>query len=76
MLDRVRGVWLLLRHLPNMVKCLWRSHCTKPTGFYSRVSTSDCLKFRELKYEVVTATKVVGEHSPPNICARGMACQQ
>ena len=25
-------------------------------------------KFRELKYEVVTATKVVGEHSPPYTC--------
>ncbi len=39
----------------------------KPTGFYSRVSTRDCLKFRELKYEVVTASKVVGEHSYPNL---------
>ena len=40
----------------------------KPTGFYSRVSTRDCLKFRELKYEVVTATKAVGKHSPPYTC--------
>ncbi len=42
----------------------------KPTGFYSRVSSRDCLKFCELKYEVVTATKVVGEHSPPYTSTR------
>ncbi len=39
----------------------------KPTGFYSRVNTRDCLLFCELKYEVVNATKVVGEHSHPNL---------
>ncbi len=38
-----------------------------PTGFYGRVSTRDCLKFRELKYGVVTATKVVGKHFHPNL---------
>jgi hypothetical protein len=32
--------------------------------------------FHELKYKVVTATKVVGEHSPSNIRARGMTRQQ
>jgi hypothetical protein len=35
----------------------------KPTRFYSRVSKRGCLKFHELKYEMVTSTKVVGEHS-------------
>ncbi len=39
----------------------------KPTGFYSRVNTRDCFSFRELKYKVVNATKVVGEHSHPNL---------
>ena len=39
----------------------------KPTGIYSRINTRDCLLFRELKYEVVNATKVVGEHSHPNL---------
>ncbi len=38
----------------------------KPTGFYSRINTRDCLLFHELKYKVVNATKVVGEHSHPN----------
>jgi hypothetical protein len=32
------------------------------------VNTRDCLKFRELKYKVVSATKVVGKHSHPNLC--------
>ncbi len=35
------------------------------------VNTRDCLKFRELKYEVVAATKVVGKHSHPNLCPPG-----
>ena len=39
----------------------------KPTCIYSRRNTRDCLLFRELKYEVVYATKVVGEHSHPNL---------
>ncbi len=33
-------------------------------------NTRDCLKFRVLKYKVVTATKVVGEHSHPNLSGR------
>jgi hypothetical protein len=51
--------------------CLWMGQhliTWKPTGFYSSVSTRDCLKFCELKYRVVTATKVVGKHSHPNLC--------
>jgi hypothetical protein len=50
--------------------CFWMGQhliTWKPTGFYSRVSTKDCLKFRELKYKVDTATKVVGEHSHLNL---------
>ncbi len=39
----------------------------KPASFYSTVNTRDCLLFPELKYEVVNATKVVGEHSHPNL---------
>ena len=44
----------------------------KPTGIYSRINTRDCLLFRELKYEVVNATKVVGEHSHPNLRVGGL----
>ena len=45
----------------------------KPTGIYSRRNTRDCLLFRELKYEVVTATKVVGKHSHPNLRPPGQS---
>jgi hypothetical protein len=41
--------------------------------FSTVVNTKDCLKFRELKYKVVNATKVVGEHSHPNLCLGGRA---
>jgi hypothetical protein len=37
------------------------------------VNTRDCLKFHELKYKVVTATKVVGEHSHPNLFPPGQS---
>ena len=45
----------------------------KPTCIYSRRNTRDCLLFRELKYEVVYATKVVGEHSHPNLRPPGQS---
>jgi len=45
----------------------------KPTGIYSRRNTRDCLLFRELKYEVVNATKVVGKHSHPNLRPPGQS---
>ncbi len=41
--------------------------------FSTVVNTRDCLKFRELKYEVVNGTKVVGEHSHPNLCPPGQS---
>ena len=50
--------------------CLWMGRhliTWKPTGFYSKVSTRDCLTFRDLKYEVVTVIKVVGKHSHLNL---------
>jgi hypothetical protein len=40
------------------------------------VNTRDCLKFRELKYKVVTATKVVGKHSHPNFGWEGSLTTQ
>ncbi len=41
--------------------------------FLQNINTRDCLKFCELKYEVVTATKVVGKHSHPNLCPPGQS---